>query len=230
MITINLRPGAKRQTAAGSPFAGMRDRFKGMTSTTRDPWQMVAMAAWGVVIIGLAVLYITSSSRVSSLRPQVDEARSEATRYQTFLRQKRLATRVRDSILGQIGTIATVDRDRYVWPHILDEVGGMVPDFTWLVSVTTVAQSVVPTDTLGFAATPPVVFRIVGRTGDLGHFTTYLRRLEASPWLTNVIPAEAKTIVVGNRAITEFSIQATFSQADSSHVRTVPVLESVVEN
>jgi Tfp pilus assembly protein PilN len=228
MIKINLRPGAKRQAASGTTFASMRERFKGMsTGSSRDPWQMLAIATWGVVIIGLGFLLVTSSAKVRTLTPQLEEANTEFSRYQTFTRQKRQAERARDSILGQIGTIAAVDRDRYVWPHILDEVGGLVPEFTWLTSVTTVA-SAAPTDTLGL--TPPVVFRIVGRTGDLAHFTTYMRRLEASPWLVNVIPAEAKTIIVANRPLTEFSIQATFSQADSSHVRSVPILESVVED
>ncbi|MCA9721578.1 MAG: PilN domain-containing protein, partial [Gemmatimonadetes bacterium] len=80
------------------------------------------------------------------------------------------------------------------------------------------------------AGAPLPSLRIVGRTGDLANYTAFLRRLEASPWLQNVLPIEAKTVIEGNRALTSFIIQATYSQADSSVVRTVPILESVVEN
>jgi hypothetical protein len=37
-------------------------------------------------------------------------------------------------------------------------------------------------------------------------------------------------VIEGNRPLTQFTIQATFSQADSSVVRTQPILESVVED
>jgi hypothetical protein len=74
----------------------------------------------------------------------------------------------------------------------------------------------------------PVIVRIIGRTNDLQHYTTFLRQLEASPWLMNVVPVEAGTVVEGNRAINTFTIQATYTRADTSHIQTVPVLESVV--
>ncbi len=78
-------------------------------------------------------------------------------------------------------------------------------------------ESVVPT------------IRIAGRTADLANYTAFLRRLEASPWLENVLPIQAAAAIEGNRALTQFTIQATFSQADSSVIRTTPILESVVE-
>jgi hypothetical protein len=45
----------------------------------------------------------------------------------------------------------------------------------------------------------------------------------------NVLPLQAQTVIQGNRPLTSFTIQATFSQADSSVVQTTPILESVVE-
>ncbi|MES2124013.1 MAG: PilN domain-containing protein [Gemmatimonadota bacterium] len=74
----------------------------------------------------------------------------------------------------------------------------------------------------------PVNLRIVGRTSDLQNYTAFLRRLEESPWLTNVLPVEAKTVVEDNRALTSFIIQASYNRADSAYIRTVPVIESVV--
>ena len=226
MITINLRPGARRAVKRGAAFAGMGGRFKEMTSGVKDPWQMAAMAAWALVVLGLGFFFITSSAKAASLGPQLEEARAEHERYQGFLREKRREELSRDSILSQIGTISAIDRDRFVWPHILDEVNDALPDNTWLTEVATLTAStnVVPGDA------PPPVIRIQGRTGDLANYTAFLRRLEASPWLVNVLPIQAQTVIEGNRPLTAFTIQATFSQADSSVVRTMPILESVVED
>ena len=62
---------------------------------------------------------------------------------------------------------------------------------------------------------------------DLQAYTRFLRQLEASPWLDNVTPLEAKTIVEKERPVTEFTIQATFAKADSAYIRTVPISQSV---
>ena len=154
--------------------------------------------------------------------------RSEFRRYQGFLLQKRKEEKIRDSTLAQIGTISAVDQDRFVWPHIVDEVGSAVPDFTWLTSIAAIPVSANATtsDTTGSA--PPITIKIVGRTSDLTNYTAFLRRLEESPWLGDVLPIDAKTITLNNRLITEFTIQATFTRADSSYIKTVPILESVV--
>jgi Tfp pilus assembly protein PilN len=225
MITINLRPGAKRAVQRGAAFAGLGERMRGMATGIREPWQMIAIAAWAIVILGLGFLFISTGARMASLGPQLDEARAEYARYQGFMREKRREERARDSILAQIGTISAVDRDRYIWPHMLADIGDALPDGTWLTEISTIAPAVAPAP----GENPPPSVRIVGRTADLGNYTTFLRRLEASPWLINVLPLEANQIVEGNRAMTQFTIQATFSRADSSYIRTTPILESVVE-
>lgn len=225
MITINLRPGAKRAAPRGAAFAGLGERLKGMGSGIKEPWQMAAIIAWAAVILGLGFIFVRTSTQMSSLQPQLEEARTEYTRYQGFMREKRREERARDSILSQIGTISAVDRDRYIWPHILAEVGAALPENTWLTEVANIGT----TTGAPLAEMPPPSVRITGVTADLGNYTTFLRRLEASPWLVNVLPLSATQLIEGNRALTQFTIQATFSQADSSVVRTVPVLESVTE-
>lgn len=227
MITINLRPGVRRAAKRGSPLAGLGGQLKGMTSGVKDPWQMAAIGAWAVVLLGLGFLFIRSSTQAAALTPQIEEARAEHDRYQGFLREKQREELSRDSILSQIGTISAVDRDRYVWTHILDEIADALPENTWLTEVATIDASAgqpVPGNV------PPPSIRIAGRTGDLAHYTAFLRRLEASPWLVNVLPLQAQTVIEGNRALTQFAVQATFAQADSSVVRTTPILESVVED
>lgn len=226
MITINLRPGARRAAKrTGSPFAGFGEKFKGLTTGDRDPWKLAAIGAWAAVLLGLGFLFIRTGSQTASLTTQLEEARAEHTRYQAFLREKRNEERTRDAILAQIGTISAVDRDRYTWAHILDEIGDALPEGTWLTEVAAVGNAMAPLP--GESVVPTI--RIAGRTADLANYTAFLRRLEASPWLENVLPIQAAAAIEGNRALTQFTIQATFSQADSSVIRTTPILESVVE-
>lgn len=226
MITINLRPGVKRNVQRGSAFGDFRTRMLDLRKNVREPWLAVAVGAWTFALLFLAFTWVRTATQLSSLEPKLEETKAEHRRYRDFIRQKRREERIRDSILVQIATIAAVDQERYVWPHLLDDIASALPEFTWLTEVSSIGGSAATaSDSM---AVPPVVVRIVGRTADLQHYTTFLRRLEASPWMMNVVPVEAKTIVEGNRALNSFTIQATYSRADSSRIRTVPVLESVV--
>ena len=229
MITINLKPGVRRQVQKGPAFGGIQERIKGLGTGIKEPWLAFAVGAWALVLIGLGGLFLRSSSQLSSLVPKLEETQAEQRRYKGFLLEKRRAERVRDSVLAQIGTISAVDRDRYLWPHILDEVANAVPDFTWLVEVAQVGIGTPGTtaDSTGAGVAPPAV-RIVGLTNDLQNYTAFLRRLEASPWLSDVMAVDAKTVVMSNRALTRFTLQASYSRADSTQIRTVPILESVV--
>lgn len=224
MITINLRPGARRQVQKGPAFGDLQERLKGLSSKVKEPWLALAIVAWVAVLGFFGFIFVSTSTQLSTLEPKLEAARQEHTRYQDFLKQKRREERVRDSILAQIGTIAGVDQDRYTWSHILDDIGSAMPEYTWLTEIAAVGGAVADST----AGPQPINLRIVGRTSDLQNYTSLLRHLEDSPWLYNVLPVEAKTVVEGNRALTAFTIQATFTRADSTHIRTVPVLESVV--
>lgn len=233
MITVNLKPGAQRDNDGKRGVLGsLRERMASPASSSKagdgqgGPWPMIAGAAWLLVLLGLGGVYWNSSRQLNALEPQLEEARGELARYQGFIREKDRQTAIRDSILSQIATIRSVDRDRYIWPHILDEIANALPDYTWLTEVSALPgqQGQVLDSTL----VQPVTFRIVGLTGDLQNYTAFQRQLEASPWLTNILPVEAKVQVDKNRALFTFTIQASFAPADSAHVRTVPILESVV--
>jgi hypothetical protein len=68
---------------------------------------------------------------------------------------------------------------------------------------------------------------IDGRTVDIQAYTTFLRQLAASPWLSDVMPTRAATVVEQDRPVTEFNITVRYRQADSLYIRTVPLVESV---
>jgi Tfp pilus assembly protein PilN len=235
MITVNLRPGLKRKRA-GSPLAGALAGVKAFGAKVKDPALLVAVAGWVGVGGWLGYTWLTNTTELRALEPRLEQARAEHKRFQTFLDQKHKQEQIRDSLLAQIVTIRSVDGDRYVWPHVLDEVTRAVPAYTWLVDISPVAAPPAPPQTAAQAKdkkqpidTMPkaVTFQLNGRTVDIQAYTRFLRNLEASPWITDVTPVSAQTIVEQERAVTAFTIRARYKQADSAYIRTVPLSQSV---
>jgi Tfp pilus assembly protein PilN len=226
MITVNLRPGQKRKAAS----AGLKDvgeRAKSLFAKVKDPFLVGSVALCLAVAGFLGVSFVAANAKLNELEPRLEAARDEYKRFDGLLKQKRRAEMIRDSLLAQISTIRGVDGNRYIWPHVLDEVAKALPPYTWL---TVLAAQVTPqavADTLDSVAVRPVTFRMEGRTMDLQAYTRFLRQLEASPWVSDVTPLEAKTIVEKDRPVTSFTIQAAFQRADSAYIRTVPLSQSV---
>jgi Tfp pilus assembly protein PilN len=236
MITINLRPGQKRKRA-GNPFKGMLDQLAGLkelSAKVKDPMLMAAVGAWIFVASALGLIYLNQLRQLYVLEPRLEQARTENRRFKAFLADKRRQEKIRDSLLAQITVIRNVDGDRYTWPHLLDEITKALPAYTWLVDI---AHSPPPPppprpagavpDTTQPPAPPPVAFQINGRTIDIQAYTRFLRQLEASPWVKDVVPVAAQTVVEKERAITAFTIRASYTRADSAYIRTAPYSQSV---
>jgi Tfp pilus assembly protein PilN len=228
MIEINLLPSQRKKKAR----AGVRLPEVGeLLRSVREPLMVGAIGAWGLVLAAVAFVFLTQQAQLARLQEELDTAEAEARRYRALMVQKRRAERLRDSLVAELESIRRIDADRYLWPHILEEVTKALPDFTWLMGVEFVASGPAPggpgapaQDTL---AARTVRFQIEGRTADIGAYTRFLRQLGNSPWITNVVPGPTQTVVEEAKPITAFTITAQFRQADSAYIRTVPVGESV---
>ena len=228
MISINLKPGAKRQASSGSGFADLGERLRALGQKVREPGLVVAGGTWLVAIVVIGALFLHTQSRLNTLEPAMQHAQDEYQRYHSFVMAKRREERIRDSILTQIGTISAVDQDRYTWPHLLDEIAGAVPEFTWLTNIAPATAAVNVSTLTDSTTAAPVIVLIAGQTNDLQNYTAFLRRLGESHWLTDVVPVKTETIIDHNRPVVSFTVQATFTRADSSRIQTVPILESTV--
>jgi Tfp pilus assembly protein PilN len=237
MITVNLRPDLKRKRAR-SPFQGVAESIRGLGGKVKDPLLVASIVSWVGVLGWLGFVAVGTTRELNALEPQLEATRSEHKRFKAFLTEKRHQETIRDSLVAQIGVIRTVDGDRYVWPHLLDEVTKALPAYTWLVDMGFAGAAAAPATTQPGAAetdstaaetfaSPPTVFNVNGRTVDIQAYTRFLRQLEASPWITEVTPVSAQTVVEKERPVTAFTIRATYNQADSAYVRTVPLSESV---
>jgi Tfp pilus assembly protein PilN len=238
MITVNLRPDLKRKRAR-SPLQGVFQGVRGLGSKIKDPVLVVAVLSWVGVLGWLGSVGLSTSRELAALEPQLEQTRAENRRFRAFLTEKRHQETIRDSLVSQIGVIRGVDGDRYVWPHLLNEVTKALPAYTWLVDMGGAAPPPPPpgappaaskgadTSKADVAEIPAIQFQVDGRTVDIQAYTRFLRQLEASPWITDVTPVSAQTVVEKERPVTAFVIRGTYKQADSAYLRTVPLSQSV---
>lgn len=215
MITINLKPGSRRATA-GAKFAGGMSALKTLPGKVKDPWPMAAVIICGLTVVALAWIGFGSAAKINSLEDKLAQSRSENRRYKQFLVEKRRVEAARDSVVTQIATIRTVDGDRYVWPHVLNEVTRALPPFTWLTEMNAI-PSPAPLDSTVIAP-PPVALELKGRTLDIQGFTRFMRQLEDSPWLQDVTLVATTTEIDHGRAVTAYTVRAAYSRA----VRSTP--------
>lgn len=223
MIRINLLPGPQKRRGrrAGLSLPAMGD----LLGKIKDPLLIGVVSAWLVVAVVVGVLYFTQSAALADLREQKRVVQNEMRRYNTLIAQQRRATESRDSLLAELEAIREIDADRFVWPHILEEVTKALPDFTWLVSLDVMAA---PLDDLADStAKPPVVFQIEGRTSDLGAYTRFVSRLAGSPWVRSAEFGAVQSVLEDERTVQAFTVTVTYQTADSAYIRAVPLQASV---
>jgi Tfp pilus assembly protein PilN len=235
MIEINLLPGLKRKAAGGG--AGFKmPNLGAVLSNVKDPWLLGAIAAGIVAIGGNAALYTVNTARLSRLDTVLAGVQSEKRRYDAVAAQKRQAERARDSLAAELTIIRTIDADRFVWPHLLDEITKALPQYTWVTQIQNLSSAPAATTTTGTTTGTATAdagvstdtrVSIDGRTVDIQAYTTFLRQLTASPWITDVMATRATTVIEQDRPVTEFNITLRYKRADSLYIRTVPLVESV---
>jgi Tfp pilus assembly protein PilN len=231
MIEINLLPGHKRKKRAAAGFA-MPD-FGALIAKVKDPLLLGAVGSWVVALAVMGLVYTAETRKLAAAERDVARVESDARRFQALINQKRREEKLRDSLVTELDAIRAIDADRYVWPHVLEEITKALPDYTWLESV--VIQAAGPGGGAGGAsaadsdstARRQIHVMIDGRTGDMAGYTRFLRQLSDSPWLTSVIAGPTRTVVESDKPVLTFTVTVTFRQADSAFIRTAPILESV---
>ena len=250
MIQINLLPGSgKKARRGGGSKVDVAAMVASVREKVREPWLIAAIATSAVALAVCVSLYLAQGKREARLDEALQKAVKDSTRYASVLRDRERAEAKRDTVLRSLNLIRAIDDDRFVWPHILDEVSRALPPYTWLVSlgftgtgqgqaaITTVAQppatgtdgtkkrrkgavsTVIPRDT--------VRLRLVGNTVDIQALTRFMKQLESSPFLENVQLAKSERAQDNGKEVTQFQLDMMYSRPDPSLVRRVPLAVSV---
>jgi len=242
MIEINLLPGAGKKARGAGAGVNVGASFATAAKGVKDPFMLLAVAS--IIAAGAVISMLTLRQQAVSqdLSTREQKQVQDSTRYAAVLREKKKAETQRDSVMRQLNIIKTIDNDRFVWPHIMDEISRALPQYTWVISV---KQTSAPTaaggedaskdskDKKKKAAQPqeeapqPMKFTVVGNTVDIQALTRFMKLLAASPFIQNVQLVNSQLAQADGKEVTEFTLEAQYHQPDSTAIRTVPLTLSV---
>lgn len=236
MIEINLLPGSGRKAKGRGAGGGFASAMSDAATQVKDPYLIGAVASFVLAALVIGGLFLRQGAVARSLTVKEQRAVQDSTRFAAVLKDRTKAEAQRDSVMRQLTIIKSIDNDRFVWPHIMDEVSRALPPYTWL---TTMQQTSVPPTAASIDAEtaksdkgappppPPMKFRLMGNTVDIQALTRFMKLLEQSPFIQNVQLAKSDLIVESGKEVTAFQLEAEYQTPDSSAVRTVPVALSV---
>jgi Tfp pilus assembly protein PilN len=220
VIEINLLPGAKRRRGGKGLRFALPD-VKALTGVVKDPWLICCVVSWALVALLVAPLFLRSRAQVAALGPRLEAAQREQRPYEALVTRKRQFEATRDYQIRQIDIIKGNDRDRYVWPHILDAVAKALPPYTWLDNLEARGGE---SDSGGAPS-----FQITGKAVDPQAFTRFLRNLEESPFIEGVAPVNTGIVTEQGRDLTTFVLSARYQVPDSTPLMWQPLAATVVQ-
>jgi Tfp pilus assembly protein PilN len=238
MIEINLLPGAtKKKRSRGGAGFDLRGLVSEWSTKVKDPILMGSIGAAVVGLSAIAFMYFHQGSREASLTERLEKAVTDSTRFAAVLREQTRAAAKRDSVAKTLGIIRTIDNNRYVWAHILDEVATALPPYTWLSRVeqtSAVTSAAAKKPDPKTAAAAPVVeeegrteFRVVGNTVDMQALTRFMTTLENSPFVRDIRLRRSELVTIDGKEVTEFELDGAYESPPPGAIRTVPLSASV---
>ena len=234
MIEINLLPGSgKKNRSTGFSLTAIGGQA---ASRIKDPFMIAAAVSIVVAVGAVGYLHMAQTKRADELTERERRAVQDSTRFVAVLRERNRAESQRDSVARQLQIIKSIDNDRFVWAHVMDEVSRALPPYTWLKSIVqtaTIAPPAPPPPNAkdkGKPAPPPppppppaLKFQIAGNTVDIQALTRFMKLLEASPFVKNVTIAKAELVTLEGKEVQEFLLEAEYERPDASVIATVPV-------
>jgi len=195
--------------------------IKSLLGAVKDPWLIAGVVSWLVVLGAMTPLFLRSRGQLEALRPRLEKARDDSVRYAGLVQAKHAYETTRDSLVVQINLIRDIDKDRYVWPHILDAVAKALPDRTWL-------ESLLPRAIEGDTSSG-VGFQISGKTADLQAYTRFMRNLEDSPFISDVEAGTTGLVTEESWEVNTFTITARYQVPDSTQITLQPLAATLVQ-
>ena len=248
MIEINLIPGSgkKAKKGGGGSKVDVGASLGNLKARIRDPYMLGAIGSAIVAILVTGGLYASQESRTARLDDELQKAVQDSTRYASVLREREKAEAKRDTVLRSLNMIRAIDDDRYIWPHVMDEVSSALPPYTWIValSFSGVGQATAPIQTVtapepvgatGRRRKPTATqvvrdtirIKLVGNTVDIQALTRFMKQLEISPMLENVTLMSSGRASDNGKEVTQFQLEMLYARPGAADVRRVPLAVSV---
>ncbi len=213
MIEVNLIPGGKKRRRGGGGIP-MPDFSK----IPLDPFSLGAGVASVSAIALLAWMFLGIGTTQEEVQLALVDARADSASFADVIANNEALSARRDSVAEKVAIIQEIDAGRYVWPHIMDEVGRAIPDFTWLVSLIQISTG------------ETVEFEIQGMAGNLRAMTMFMDNLESSPFIRRVRPLASDQTPVTDpngdqQLVYAFTLEMEWEDPPLDLLRTVPLFE-----
>lgn len=221
MIEVNLHPERGRAGRAGGrrlpislptsfPSFG---RKSGGEGGGRDIWTALAVALPVLVVLVVGWLWFSQRSERNELEVRLEAAVEDSTRLSDLRALSDSLTERERRIGRRLDLVKSLDDGRFVWPHLLDEIGRALPSYTWL---TALRQN---------SAEPRLEVQVDGLAANPLAITEFVRNLQRSPYVGEVRMLGSQQELVDNVAAQAFKLMVTYEAPPPETIRSEPVAE-----
>ena len=221
MIEVNLHPergrargGTGRRLPISLPTSFPRfGGGGGGAAGGRDIWTTLAVGLPVLVLLVVGWLWFSQRSERGALEVRLEAAVADSMRL-SDLRALSDSLAAREGRIGRrLELVKSLDDGRFVWPHLLDEIGRALPSYTWLTSL---RQN---------AARPQLQVQVDGLAANPLAITEFVRNLQASPYVGEVRILGSQQELVDNVAAQAFKLMIVYESPPPQTVRSEPAAE-----
>lgn len=216
MIEINLHPRRDERTKKRGGGGGFKlpewGGFGSLSAIGDEPWRAACFGSALLVVAGVLGLWLLQRAEADRLETQLAEATRDSTRFAELRALNDSLTARQENIRERIGLIEDLDQNRFIWPHLMNEVSGALPNNTWLTGMK--RASGLPdlsVQLMGVAASPLLI-------------TEFVRGLESSPHIGKVRIVSSKRQTSDGARGHRFVLVVHYTSAGVDDVRTTPLL------
>lgn len=216
MIEVNLLPESQRSRGKSKRRSKSRSPGLAQTLKARNPWTGAIVLAAIVVPAALGFLWFTQRSRSAELDLRLEAATADSARLAELRLVSDSLNARRTQIQDRVALVEQLDRNRFVWPHLMDEVSRAVPQLAWLSSLRQTSPL------------PDVGLQIQGIAANPLAITEFVRNLEASDYITDVriLGSQKQTLENGELSVQAFTLSARFTEPSGATKRTEPIIST----
>ena len=220
MLEVNLHPDRKRRKRGGGFDAGeLMGSLRSMVPSGGggDPWTMALAIVALVVLGGGGALWYVQSNRLDDIESRIQSMAKDSARLANLQGIVDSLEQRRAEIRDRMAQVEDLDRGRYVWPHMMNELSDALPDAAWLTSLSRASAAPdLQVSVEGVAASPLVI-------------TQYVRALRERQHVADVqMGGSQRTQLEQGSYGHSFNLTVTYRRPPPAAIRTRPLVSSNV--
>ena len=201
MIKINLLPPERRKKLRKvKPVKAKKEKSAAKLNLNMkmswDPVIVIPVALAVLAVLFVAGSYVWLGQQEKSLKKRTDETKVELNRLNRVILNIDGLKNQTEEISRRMEVIKSIDRNKFLWPQILDQVSSSLPRYTWLESLSEITPY------------PQLVVRIEGTTMTNLLLSRLLENLENTELLENVNLISSVERKLGNYETQFFTVEA----------------------